>query len=341
MSDGTPSPRYPEDRPRAATIRSRLMLEVASEMVGRDDFDPKQVRIGFRRQGASGWETAFFGSDAIGAAFEVAAGATDFAIVNPASVITRCLRGAPPFREPVPVRAIATIPSYDQFGVAIRARAWGSTSLDELIAAHRPARVSLRGARPDHSIHLFVEDVLRALGASLDDFVAWGGEVIYEKGIPHQEPRWSSIRNGAVDLVIDEGIYNWVDEVVGAGFEMSSIPDQALTLLETWGYRRSTISASEYQSMPEDVTTLDFSGFLVYTREDVPDDLVTAFCESLEARRHRIPWQGGESLPLERMVIDAADAPIPIPFHPAAERFWVARGYLSEGSSPTAPGSPA
>jgi NMT1-like family len=321
--------RYPADRPRAATIRSRLMLEVAAELVTRRDFDPKQARVSFREQGSPTWDMAVFGSDSVFAALEVAAGETDFAIVNPATVLARYLRGMPPFSEPAPMRAIATIPSYDQLGVAVRTRVWGSASLLELIAGRRPLTISLRGARPDHSLHVVVNDVMRALGASLDAIRSWGGEIIYQDGIPHQEPRLQSIRSREIDVIIDEGIYNWVDIANEAGYEFSSIPDPALTLLESWGYRRSTIAGADYRSLDEDVTTLDFSGFMVYTREDVADDLVTAFCESLEARKDRIPWQGGPALPLERMVTDERDAPVPIPLHPAAERYWRSLGYLA------------
>ena len=38
---------------------------------------------------------------------------------------------------------------------------------------------------------------------------------------------------------------------------------------------------------------------------------------------------GLEPLPLARMVKDAPDAPLEVPFHPAAERVWRSLGYLS------------
>jgi TRAP-type uncharacterized transport system substrate-binding protein len=56
--------------------------------------------------------------------------------------------------------------------------------------------------------------------------------------------------------------------------------------------------------------------------------MVEAFCRAMLARRDRIPWQGGPTLPLERMVVDAEDAPIPIPLHAAAGRVWREAGLL-------------
>ncbi len=50
---------------------------------------------------------------------------------------------------------------------------------------------------------------------------------------------------------------------------------------------------------------------------------------ALEARKDRIPWQGEGPLPLERMCRDTPETPLDIPLHPAAERFWHDRGYLT------------
>lgn len=46
-----------------------------------------------------------------------------------------------------------------------------------------------------------------------------------------------------------------------------------------------------------------------------------------------IPWQFGPleqpDLPLARMVTDAPDTPVDVPFHPAAQAVWTKLGYLS------------
>jgi TRAP-type uncharacterized transport system substrate-binding protein len=73
---------------------------------------------------------------------------------------------------------------------------------------------------------------------------------------------------------------------------------------------------------------IDLRCFCIFTRSDLPGDVVEAFCEALVARQHSIPWQGGRNLPLAQMCIDAIDAPIPLPLHPAAEVFWRRCGYL-------------
>ena len=75
--------------------------------------------------------------------------------------------------------------------------------------------------------------------------------------------------------------------------------------------------------------TLDFSGFMVYTHADVPDDLVRSVCAAIEARKDRIhPDKGDPPLRLDLMCRDTPEGPIGIPLHPAAERFWGEQGYL-------------
>jgi hypothetical protein len=62
-------------------------------------------------------------------------------------------------------------------------------------------------------------------------------------------------------------------------------------------------------------------------RDDAPDELVTAICAGLDLRRDRIPHEGHSPLPIAHMCRDTPDGPLNVPLHPAAERYWHARGY--------------
>jgi TRAP-type uncharacterized transport system substrate-binding protein len=108
------------------------------------------------------------------------------------------------------------------------------------------------------------------------------------------------------------------------------LDEPELRELEDMGFRRARVSALQYPQFSKDVdiVTLDFSGWAVFTSAEVPDDLVESICAAMEARRDRIPWEGEGPLPLERMCTDTEGAPLAAPLHPAAERFWRARGYL-------------
>ena len=55
------------------TIRSHLVLEVASELVDRPEWPYRQARINLREQGGETWPVSMFGSDAPAAIDQVAA----------------------------------------------------------------------------------------------------------------------------------------------------------------------------------------------------------------------------------------------------------------------------
>ena len=118
------------------------------------------------------------------------------------------------------------------------------------------------------------------------------------------------------------------DIAIKSNMRILPLDEPLLEHLEELGFRRAVISKAHYK-LKEDVPTLDFSGFPVYTHANVPDSVVTSICSALEARKEKIPWQEEGPLPLDRMCCDTPEGPLTIPLHSAAERFWRARGYLA------------
>jgi hypothetical protein len=317
--------RYPEERPRAGAVRSRLMLEVASALVGDQAWPHQEVRIDMRAQGSGDWGTSLFGSDGIDGVEAVLSGRSHFAIINPATAVRSALmsRAGTTGDE---LAAIATVPSYDQLGFAVP-RSTGISTLDQLVKAAPALTVSLRGNRPNHMVHRVIDDVLQAAGTSLDDLRSRGSVIRYDDGLPHKL-RASLLRDGAINAIFDEGVYNWVELANDAGLTFLSVPDAVIDRLAALGYRQGTLRRDRYSTLASDVATVDFSGFLVFTRSDTADGTVRSFCEALVGARDRIPWQGGATLPLEQMCGDTVDAPLPIPFHPAAEATWRRHGIV-------------
>jgi TRAP-type uncharacterized transport system substrate-binding protein len=153
--------------------------------------------------------------------------------------------------------------------------------------------------------------------------------VRYDDGLPQNENRLGAVARGEVDMVIDEAVRGWVNAAAGAGMRILPLEEPALTKLEAIGLRRAVIPRERYPNLPEDVPTLDFSGFAVYTHADAPDEIITAICAALEARKKTIGWQEPGPLPLDRMCRDTPDGPLVIPLHRAAEKFWRNQGYLT------------
>jgi TRAP-type uncharacterized transport system substrate-binding protein len=308
------------------TIRSRLVLEIASAMVDQADWPNRQARVSLRVQGAENWSVHMIASDGPAAIDLVARGDMQLAISNPAMYLALAVRGTGSFKTAIPLRAITVIPSPDQLAFAVTERT-GVRTLRQIREQRLPLRISMRGQK-DHALHPVVKEVLAAADFSLKDVVAWGGSVRYDDGLPIKENRLGAMRRGEVDMIIDEAVRGWVNQALDAGMRVLPLEEELVCNLEALGLRRGVMPKARYPKLENDLLTLDFSGFAVYTHADVPDAVVSAICAALEARKDRIGWQEPGPLPLERMCRDTEDGPLVIPLHPAAERFWRERGYL-------------
>ncbi|HEV8720735.1 MAG TPA: TAXI family TRAP transporter solute-binding subunit [Candidatus Binatia bacterium] len=308
------------------TIRSRLVLELASELVDQPGWAHRQARVSLRPQGADGWPIILFASDGPAAIEDVARGDVQVALINPAGYLALAERGTGPFAAPIPLRVITVIPSPDQLAFAVTERT-GLKSFHEIRERRYPLRVSMRGQK-DHALHPVVKEVLATAAFSLDDIVSWGGQVRYDDGLPSKDNRFGAMQRGEVDMIVDEAVRSWVNAAAEARMRMLPLDEPMLAKLEALGLHRAVIPKARYPKLPEDVPALDFSGFAVYTHANVPDTVVTAVCAALEARKDRIGWQEPGPLPLERMCRDTPDGPLVIPLHPAAEQFWRDRDYL-------------
>jgi TRAP-type uncharacterized transport system substrate-binding protein len=308
------------------TTRSRLMLEVASELVNRRDWPYLQARISLREQGSDDWPVTLFGSDSPATIREVASSKVQFAIINPSMILKMAALGSSPFTEPLPLSSIAVLPSSDQMLFAV-AEKTGLKSFTDIRERRFPLKVSLRGQR-DHSLHIITNHVLSAAGFSLDDIVSWGGEVRYDAGMAYGANRIGAVQRGEIHAIFDEGASTWGN--MALELEMTFLPlhEDLLKGLEILGLRKGLIERKNFPKLAADVPTLDFSGWPIYTHQNTADTLVTDFCRALETSKDRIPWAEDAPLPLAQMVRDTPAGHLEVPLHPAAERFWQERGYI-------------
>ncbi|HEY3116130.1 MAG TPA: hypothetical protein VGK54_05260 [Chloroflexota bacterium] len=324
-------PRYA----RPVVTRSEIVLEMGEYLAAHGEWPLQQAKVIMRPQGGEGGTVTLFGCDSHEVIELVARGEVQLAIVNPSAALAMAARGAGPFKQPVDVRALAVIPSLDSYVFTVSDKT-GLTSLADVAAKKYPLKVSLRGQR-DHPVHLLESVVLAEYGCSFENITAWGGEVRFDPGLPMggstsgvdpEVARIDLLRNGTVDALFDEAIGSWLDTALAAGFHVLPIEEDMMRKFETMGFRRSMLRKENFPHLSADTQTFDFSGWPIYTHSSVPDETVRWFCEALEARKDRMPWQGEGPLPLERMCKDSPAGPLDVPLHPAAERFWRERGYL-------------
>jgi hypothetical protein len=163
---------------------------------------------------------------------------------------------------------------------------------------------------------------------SLEDIVSWGGKLVPSDGLPNAPDRIGAVERGEVDALWDEALPMFANRALELGMRFLAIDEPQLKALEADGLKRAMITRQEFAGLPEDVPTLDFSGWPVFCLESAPEDMIYKFCEALEARKDRIPWYGKGPMALETMCKDSAEGPLYLPLHPGAARFWREKNYL-------------
>src|SRR5262249_48230685 len=153
-----------------------------------------------------------------------------------------------PFTQPLPLRAITVIPSFDQFVFAVSERT-GLKTLADVREQQFPLRISLRG-QMDHSNHFYTDLVLRTAGFSLDDIVRWGGKIRYDSGLPNVRERIGAVESGELDAIFDEALTNWISLAAKARMRFLKLGEPLLQKLEGMGLRRGVVSQANYPETP-------------------------------------------------------------------------------------------
>jgi len=311
----------------AAAMRARFILDAAAGMGEHPDEPYREPELTLQTEGI-GPSVKLSASSMLDGFTRVVGGEVDLAFLNPSSALTVAYRGKGSyFSQPQPVRAVTVLPSRDQCLFAVHGST-GLASIEDIGRAKYPLKLGLRG-REAHWLHNMLDDIFAAAGFSIADIVAWGGEVLKTGHIPRPgTDKFEALAKGELTGLFDEGVHGWADAVTPAGLTALKLEDESLVKLEEIGYRRDTLTRDRYPTLPEDIPTLDFSGWPVFVRDDADEDMVHRFCAGLEARRDMIPWEGTGPLPLDIMCGNTPEAPLGVPLHLAAEAFWKKQGYL-------------
>lgn len=260
----------------------------------------------------------------------VAQGRYTLAWVNPSVMLTMAHRGKGPFKRRLPLRTIATFPSFDVMGFAVH-ESTGITSLEQIKRQRIPLRVStgvLPKSEQTASATMFtVSATLKAAGFSLADIKQWGGK-IQSVPRPSDPRRRAAIADGTIDAVFDEGIKSWGQSALDAGFRYLPIEGTVLKQLKSLGYRASSMSRCGFRGGKQDISTVDFSGWPMIVHAELPNEVAYALCEAIELRRDQIPTDNFKRLAMRQLCSNDDEAPFDVPLHPGARRFYKERGYL-------------
>jgi TRAP-type uncharacterized transport system substrate-binding protein len=260
----------------------------------------------------------------------LANGKASVAWINPSASVTLAYRGTGPFRSRIPLRVIAVFPSWDVMGFAVH-ESTGITSLTQIRKDRIPLRLSTgpTGKRDlvESPVTFMVHAALKAAGFSIKDIRKWGGK-IQAVSRPSHPDRRAGIDKGAINAVFDEGIKSWGQSALDKGFRYLPIEGPVLKRLKGMGYRAGFVPKSHFKGMDHDVPTIDFSGWPMVVRADMPNDVAYALCEAMEARAKVIPTDNFKSLSIAQLCANDEEAPYDVPLHPGARKFYRERGYF-------------
>ncbi|HZR97135.1 MAG TPA: TAXI family TRAP transporter solute-binding subunit [Chloroflexota bacterium] len=252
----------------------------------------------------------------------------EMAFVNPSAFVTQAYRGTGLFSEPLPVRIVVSYPSWDRYVHCIHERT-GITSLKQIKEQKYPLRLSIR-EDATHSTRVLLDQELALLGFTLDDLVSWGGSLQLNGG-PGDRRRLEAIEKGEVDAVFDEGIPLWFDKSLAAGMRPITLEDDLMKQLETIGWRRAMIPAGgrhgEFPHLKEDHWGIDYSGWPLYTRASLPDEIAYKVCDAVAQRAEEIPWEEGAYTGIGQIGRESDATPMDVPLHPGAAQWFKEHGY--------------
>ncbi len=321
-----------EPLPRGANfLRAKMLWEIGLHIGG----DPNEPYYGNRDLcinvgSGSGehyrpWLRMSTGSPAL--AHAVASGELDAAFVNPSGFVTQAYRGTGLFPEPLPVRVLASYPSWDRYVHAIHPRT-GITSLAQIKEQRYPLRLSIR-EDVTHSTRVLNDQVLAIYGFSVDDLLSWGG-TLQTNGGPGDERRLRALAAGEIDAIFDEGLVLWFDQALAAGMVPIDLEDWAWQKLEAIGWRRALIpagSSGRFPHLAADHVAIDYSGWPLYTRAALPDEVAYRIVDAVAARADEIPWEEGAYTGIGQLGQDTEATPLDVPVHPGAARWYREHGY--------------
>lgn len=241
--------------------------------------------------------------------------------------------------KPLRLRSMCVFPHEDQLALAVR-KDLGISSIRQLKEQQVPLRISTAPTHLGHPAGWVLDMLLAEYGMEIEDFERWGGSVTYgdrqpnllEKVPEGRIDRVTAMKSGALNAVFDEALMTLPWKEVADAVDLTFLPIEAevLKALESkYGIRGKPIPKGSLRGVAEDVPAIDFTGWILYCHQDLPDDLVYLTLQGLEQQRVQIesmfkPHQGLTS-PIDLSTMHKGAE---LPLHPGAERFYRERGYI-------------
>src|SRR5215472_11787304 len=182
-------------------------------------------------------------------------GEVDAGIINPPVTAKMAMEGRGPYKERVGELSVNSF---------------------EDLAKRKPPLTLVSGRSgptgPD-TLTWTVEQVMKQYGFSYQDVESWGGKVLFPGpavvGVP-------LVRNGQANAIFQEGQHHpmWEQLAEARPLRCLSVSRRVIDFMkETYGFSEAVIPKGRLKGIEEDLLTLDYGGWLLTCREDLPEEL--------------------------------------------------------------------
>ena len=260
----------------------------------------------------------------------IANGEADFGFTTPPVCAAMGFHGKGVFENKLDgLRAVANFPHDDRLIWAVP-KEFGVRSIGEL----RDAKVRVALAGKGSPVGFAVENVLAGYGMPRGELEAGGWEF---KESDYLFGAISMVARGEADMIVHEGRKTPPWGQLLRAREMTFLPiseDVIESMVAQYGFRRGILSSGMLGgAVTEDLPTLDWSGWLLFTHAGLDEDLVYRVTRIIAEQKHLFEWAfRGQPLETSDLVwpIEARTLcnDVDIPLHPGAARYYGEHGYL-------------
>jgi TRAP-type uncharacterized transport system substrate-binding protein len=234
------------------------------------------------------------------------------------------------------LRALAVLPQDDRMILGIDPK-YGCRTFAEIREKKPPIKLVIGPDSPDSPTGWVSHRFLEAHGITPDLIRSWGGEVVDTWCRPEQCLIPVKEASSDITAAVHEAIMTpWWTNIIDGPRKFIPVPAELealeklhkMTLLEP-----ATLPAGYWDSLKEEIPTLSFRDFLLFCREDLPDDVAYLLTWCLVETKSMIESQyyhiNPNKTPLGYPFDPVKMAKTSLPLHPAAERYYREHGYLS------------
>jgi uncharacterized protein len=269
------------------------------------------------------WSLRDGGMDALK---QLSDGSVDLAISTPAGLMGKALTGEGPFKTAMPhLRAIGTLPQNDRMVLALSPTHNVKTFED--LRRQKPAlRLATSTDDGTNFIGYVANEFLDAHGISKATIESWGGRILTRH---RPEQCVALVEAGEADALLQEAIMTrWWRGLVETN-KLAPLPaePQALERLQkSLGLGTNHLPAGWWDNLSHELPALDFSDFVIFVRDDMPNEVAYLLTWCLVETRQLIEGQykhmKPERSPLSYPLEPSKMAQTHVPLHAGAHEYY-------------------